>query len=159
MLSWQTTLVLILYPCASRNWCVRRTSLTLSKRPMSSLLQELLEGIFYLVDELVVAPWPNVRMEQVCPLKSLWRWWEASTYQTILESDSADKVRCKNCVDNKYFKTRLTLPKSSALGCLTCVVIKATVVWKEKLGSSFVPQVGIWLLTVGILGKDYHLLG
>ena len=107
---------------------VHRISLALSYRPMSLLLVELLDGIFYLLEELVVAPFPNVRSEPVWPLESSWVRCEASTYHWTSVRESAKRVRRRDFVVRRYLRTRLSLPQSSSSGCFTRVVRNATVV-------------------------------
>ena len=93
---------------------------------------ELFEGIFCLVDELATAPRPKVRILPVCPLQLSCIWWEASTYQMILDREAAERDNGKRRVVVKYLSNRLSLPQSSSAGDLTRVVRKATVVWISR---------------------------
>ncbi len=102
--------------------------LVLSYSPTISLLVELLDGIFCLLDKLVVAPLPKVKREPVWPLQSLWVWWEALTYQQILVSESANRVRCRERVEFRYLKTLFNFPQLSSSGCLTQFIRNAIVV-------------------------------
>ena len=125
----------MVYPWASRKYRVHNTSPALSCRPMISLSVELLDGTLCLLDELVVAPCPNVRMEPVWPLQSWWVWWETSMYQMISEIESADRdrVRSKYLVTLRYLRTHFNFPQSSSSGCFTWVVKNAIVVWISRL--------------------------
>ncbi len=133
MLSCNMTLDEILYPWASKNWCVQSISLDLSCRAIISLPDQLLEGIFCLVDEPVIAPLPNVRWEPVWPLQLSCVWWDVSTYQWMLVRDSAERVRQREQVELRYFRTCFNLPQLSLLGCFTRVVRKGTIVWISYL--------------------------
>ena len=99
---------------------------------MILLSVELLDGILCLLEELVVAPWPNVRMEPVWPLQSWWVWWDASMYQMILEIESAGRVSTKYLVPCRYLRMRFNFPQPSSSGCLTRVVKNAIVVWMSR---------------------------
>ncbi len=97
------------------------------------MVLDLLWHVVRLLDELVVAPCPNVRMEPVWPLQSWWVWWDASMYQMISEIESADRVRTKYLVPLRYLRTRFNFPQSSSSGCFTRVVKNAIVVWMSRL--------------------------
>ena len=132
-LSWNSMLLWILHPCASRKYRVYRIGHIKSSTEYISLSVELLPFCFWRRDLLIIAPSPKDIIPPLCPLQSSWTANAASTHHLITCRLFAFRVKLAPRVPYRYFRTLFNFPQSSSSGSFTLLQRNETGVWISLL--------------------------